>query len=313
MNDDVNDGIHVSLEELIHLQADARQLRVPKQQLARRRQMGQQRSRMRGRGMEFAEVRQYQPGDDIRSIDWRVTARRQEPHTKVYQEERERPVLIICDFAPSLFFASGGAYKSVRATETAALLAWQALLAGNRVGGILASSQAISVLRPARRRSAVLSFLQGLTEFHHALHQQWQHPGQEPGGSRLGDALSEARRVARTGSRIIVISDFLDLDQAGMTLLGQLALHNDVDVIRIRDPLERELPPRGEFAIRHGHDVVWFNAGDTALRTAWEARVGQHERFLQDGTRKSGCRFLTLTTMEPPMDQLRRDLIGPGI
>lgn len=307
------DGTRVILEDLIHLQADARQLRVPRQNLAQRRQMGQQRSRMRGRGMEFAEVRQYQPGDDIRSIDWRVTARSQETHTKLYQEERERPVLILCDFAPSLFFASGGAYKSVRATQTAALLAWQALLAGNRVGGILVSSAAVSVLRPARRRSAVLGLLQGLTQFHEALHQQMHHSSGVPSASLFNEALNEARRVARTGGRVIVISDFLNLDQTGVTLLGQLALHNDVDTIRICDPLERELPAHGEFAVRQGRDVLWFDAGNAALRRAWSSRISEHEAYLTRSTRQTGCRLLTLTTTESPMEQLRRYLIGPGI
>lgn len=309
---EIDQGTRLTLEDLIHLQADARQLRVPKQQLARRRQSGQHRSRQRGRGMEFAEVRQYQAGDDIRSIDWRVTARRQEPHTKLYQEERERPVLILCDFSPSLFFASGGAYKSVRATETAALMAWQALLEGNRVGGILASSETISVSRPARRRGAVLSLLQRLTDFHEALHQQMQHSAQAPAPSRFNDALSEARRVARTGGRVLIISDLLGLDQTSVSLLGQLAMHNDVDVIRICDPLERELPPRGEFAVRQGQNVLWFDAGSPALRTAWAARIQEHEQFLTDSTRKTGCRLTTLSTIEGPMVQLQRSLFGLG-
>lgn len=296
----------VTLQHLVQLQADARQLRVPRQQMARRRQQGQQHSRIRGRGMEFAEVRQYQPGDDIRSIDWRVTARRQEPHTKLYQEERERPVLILCDFSPSLYFASTGAYKSVRAVETAALLAWQALFAGNRVGGVLVSPGTVKVLRPARRRSAVLGLLQGLTDFHHAL--QHQAESNDGGRSRLNDALTEARRAARTGAQVIVISDFLNLDQTGVTLLGQLALHNDVEAVRIQDPLERELPASGEFAVRQGEDVIWFNAGDSRFREAWAARVQGHEQFLTDSTLKAGCRLVTLSTGESPTQQLRLNM-----
>lgn len=310
---DTPDGTRVDLDDLIHLQADARHLRLPRQHLARRRQLGQHRSRIRGRGMEFAEVRQYQAGDDIRTIDWRVTARRQEPHTKLYQEERERPVLIVCDFAPSLFFASGGAYKSVRAAETAALLSWQALLAGNRVGGVLVSGEAVSVLRPARRRGAVLSFLKRLTEFHEVLRQSMLHSDEAPKPSRFNDALTEARRIVRTGSRVIVISDFLGLDSTGVTLLGQLAAHNDVDAVRICDPLERELPARGEFAVRQGRQVVWFDAGNQDLRRAWAARISEHERFVTESVQKASCRLLTLTTTEAPMEQLRRNLHGPGI
>ena len=304
-------GTWVTLDELLRLQADARHLRVPKQQSARRRQTGQQRSRIRGRGMEFAEVRQYQPGDDVRSIDWRVTARRQEPHTKLYQEERERPVLILCDFAPSLFFASGGAYKSVRATQTTALLAWRALLAGNRVGGILVSNQGISVLRPARRRGAVLNLLHHLVDYHQALHEQW---AQDPAAGSIGlnEALTEARRVARTGSRVMIVSDFLNLDPGGVTLLGQLALHNDVDMIRIFDPLERELPPRGEFAVRHGKDVLWFDAENSSLRQAWDARISEHEQFLTASARQAGCRLVSISTVDAPMEQLRQNLTSAG-
>ncbi|MEP4468684.1 DUF58 domain-containing protein, partial [Marinobacter alexandrii] len=128
---------HISLPDLIRLQADARALKLPSARPAKTRQAGLQRSPQRGRGMAFAEVRQYQPGDDIRSIDWRVTARRQAPHTKLYEEERERPVLLLCDLGPTLFFASTGAYKQVRSAQVASLLAWLALWAGDQVGGIV--------------------------------------------------------------------------------------------------------------------------------------------------------------------------------
>jgi len=114
---------HNSLAQLVRLQADARALKLPSARPAGSRQPGLRQSRLRGRGMTFSEVRQYQPGDDIRSIDWRVTARRQSPHTKLYEEERERPVLLLADLGPTLFFASTGAYKQVRCAETAALLA----------------------------------------------------------------------------------------------------------------------------------------------------------------------------------------------
>lgn len=126
----------ITLPELVRLQADARALKLPSVKPVRSRQAGLRQSRQKGRGMTFSEVRQYQPGDDIRSIDWRVTARRQAPHTKLYEEERERPVLLIVDLGPTLFFASAGAYKQVRGgAQVAALLAWLALWAGDQVGG----------------------------------------------------------------------------------------------------------------------------------------------------------------------------------
>lgn len=143
---------NIGLPDLIRLQADARALKLPSARPVRSRQAGLQRSPQRGRGMAFAEVRLYQPGDDIRSIDWRVTARRQAPHTKLYEEERERPVLLLCDLGPSLFFASTGAFKQVRCAQLASILAWLALWSGDQVGGIVFNGETLSVQRPARRK-----------------------------------------------------------------------------------------------------------------------------------------------------------------
>lgn len=195
----------VSLQALIRLQADARALKLPSARPARARQAGLQHSSQRGRGMAFAEVRLYQPGDDIRSIDWRVTARRQAPHTKLYEEERERPVLLLCDLGPTLFFASTGAFKQVRCAQLAAILAWLALSAGDQVGGIVFNGDTLSVQRPARRKKSVLRLLDTLAS------QQRSSPDSSASETTLDTALAEARRVAHTGSRIFVLSDFLNI------------------------------------------------------------------------------------------------------
>src|SRR5699024_2069429 len=163
------------------------------------RQSGLRHSAQRGRGMAFAEVRRYQPGDDIRSIDWRVTARRQAPHTKLYEEERERPVLLLCDLGPTLFFASTGAFKQVRCAQLAAILAWLALAGGDQVGGIVFNGSTLSVQRPARRKKSVLRLLDTLAT------QQRTSLDNTATDTTLDSALGEARRVAHTGSQIFVI------------------------------------------------------------------------------------------------------------
>ena len=200
---------HIDLPALIRLQADARALKLPAARPVRSQQAGLQRSPRRGRGMAFAEVRQYQPGDDIRSIDWRVTARRQSPHTKLYEEERERPVLLLCDLGPSLFFASTGAYKQVRSAQLTGILSWLALWAGDQVGGIVFNGGDLTVQRPARRKKSVLQLLDTLAKLQKA--PGAERPTQTTFASPTADlntALKEARRVAHTGSRIFVISDF---------------------------------------------------------------------------------------------------------
>ncbi|MBU2955292.1 DUF58 domain-containing protein [Marinobacter sp. F3R08] len=301
---------HIGLPDLIRLQADARALKLPSARPVRSRQSGLRRSPLRGRGMAFAEVRLYQPGDDIRSIDWRVTARRQEPHTKLYEEERERPVLLLCDLGPSLFFASTGAFKQVRCAQVAAILAWLALWSGDQVGGIVFNGEALSVLRPARRKKSVLRFLDTLDQ-----QQRRDSRGptqQDPSGkSRLDTALTEARRVAHTGSRVFVISDFLDISPDTSSLLSALARHNAVSALRIVDPLEQTLPKSGRFAVAGPEGAVWFDAGNPRFQKAWNDKVSHHEHRLKECFRTSGVTMAEVSTAEDPAIALKL-LLGPG-
>ncbi len=301
---------HISLSGLIRLQADARALKMPSARPARTRQEGLQRSPQRGRGMAFAEVRQYQPGDDIRSIDWRVTARRQSPHTKLYEEERERPLMLICDLGPSLFFASTGAYKQVRCAQLAALLAWLGLWAGDQVGGIVFNGRELEVLRPARRKKSVLTLLDALARHQY---QQDSPPSETDSraGRNLDQALAEAQRVVHTGSRIFVISDFLTISTDTGHLLSTLASHNTVSALRVVDPLELELPHSGRFAIAGPEGPVWFDAANHRFQEAWRRKVEEHEQQLQQCFRRSGVMAATVSTAEDPA-MLLKSLLGPG-
>ncbi|MBK1850131.1 MULTISPECIES: DUF58 domain-containing protein [unclassified Marinobacter] len=295
----------VSLQALIRLQADARALKLPSARPARARQAGLQHSSQRGRGMAFAEVRLYQPGDDIRSIDWRVTARRQAPHTKLYEEERERPVLLLCDLGPTLFFASTGAFKQVRCAQLASILAWLALSAGDQVGGIVFNGSTLSVQRPARRKKSVLRLLDTLAS------QQRSSPDSSASETTLDTALAEARRVAHTGSRIFVISDFLNISENTPSLLGALARHNSVSALRVVDPLEQQLPHSGRFAIAGSEGPVWFDASNTSFQKAWQIKIDQHETRLAECFRLSGIWATNVSTQEAPAVSLKA-ILGPG-
>lgn len=306
--DEPQTGTHITLHELVRLQADARALKVPSVRPVRARQAGLRQSRQRGRGMTFSEVRQYQPGDDIRSIDWRVTARRQSPHTKLYEEERERPVLLIADLGPTLFFASTGAYKQVRCAETAALLAWLALWAGDQVGGLVFSQQGMDTLRPARRKKSVLRLLDALARHQH---HESSPPEATANQYTLDTALAEARRIAHTGNRIFVISDFMSYTPQTTSLLGALARNNAVSALRILDPLEQSLPASGRFAVAGAGGPIWFDAGNPAFQRAWQAKVDAHEHALEQGFRTAGVPFATVTTAEASATTLRT-LLGPG-
>ncbi|GGY63948.1 DUF58 domain-containing protein [Marinobacter zhanjiangensis] len=289
--------VTADLKHLLLLQAQARTLQLPSARRALRQRRGGHHSVMRGRGMSLAEVRPYQPGDDVRRIDWRVTARRQEPHTRVYEEERERPVLILCDLGASLFFASEGSYKQVRAAELSALLAWVAHGSGDQAGGIVFGGDTTEIIRPSRRRRSVMQLLNAL-----AAHQRTQ-PGvaPEPAGEGLNEALTEARRIVHTGSRVFVISDFQGADSDTRSLLASLATHNQVTAVRLTDPLDDQLPDHGDYAVSGAAGTLWFNGDDRALQKAWREGAQARHTALETLVRQTGCSLMTLATGEDPV------------
>ncbi|MDP0588991.1 MAG: DUF58 domain-containing protein [Candidatus Endonucleobacter bathymodioli] len=243
-------GIYSELKELIQLRLKARKLNifrntVPKSQLA-----GGSLSSYKGRGIDFDEVRAYQPGDDIRTIDWRVTARRSKPHTKVFREERERPVLIILDQSHSLFFGSQLNFKSVTACEIAAMLSWATLYHGDRIGGVIFNEKSLCNIRPKHSKTALIHFLQKAEELNNQLHLS-AAPSQAPTGY-FSKALRHARRVAHPGTQIFIISDFKDLNDDATQLMAQLRRHCEIIAFQISDPLEQELPKPDTYVVTNG-------------------------------------------------------------
>ncbi|HMB58413.1 MAG TPA: DUF58 domain-containing protein, partial [Xanthomonadales bacterium] len=159
------DGIHLTATELIALRPRCHALRLPMRQPAASALAGAYRSRFRGRGVDFVESRNYQPGDDIRNMDWRVTARTGRAHTKVFQEERERPVLIVLDASPSLYFGTRERLKSVAAGQLAASVAWSAVRRGDRIGGFLFAPGKHRELRPAGGRRGPMRVIQSVVDW----------------------------------------------------------------------------------------------------------------------------------------------------
>ena len=289
--------VTADLKHLLLLQAQARSLQLPSARRALRQRRGGHHSVMRGRGMSLAEVRPYQPGDDVRRIDWRVTARRQEPHTRVYEEERERPVLALCDLGPAMFFASEGSYKQVRAAELSALLAWVAHGSGDQTGGIVFGSGSPAVVRPARRRRSVMQLLSALAAG------QRQQPAMQPApsGDGLKEALTEARRIAHTGSRVFIVSDFQYADTETRSLLAGLAMHNQVTAVVVTDPLDDHLPGRGHYAVGGAGGTLWFDGDDRALQRAWHDAANARKAALENLFRQSGVTRMNLATGEDPV------------
>ncbi|MDX1451448.1 MAG: DUF58 domain-containing protein [Oleiphilaceae bacterium] len=306
----VTHGVYCSLEQLMALRWQAQHLALPKARRVSRPQSGMHHSRFRGRGMEFNEVRVYQPGDDVRSIDWRVTARRQAPHTRLYNEERERPVMILCDQSRSQFFGSHKAFKSVRAAQAAALFAWTALAHNDRVGGIVFSEQGHSETRPGRSRKSLLRLLHNIVTANQALSAEFNAEAKQ--ALSLNGALTETLRIVKPGTLIVLISDFVQCDDETEALVAKLSRHNECLMVQTCDALEGQLPPPGRYPVSNGNDTLFFDARQKASRTRYEEWFRIREQRLYDLAIKYRCTHLRLSTDQEPGQSLQSMLISMG-
>jgi uncharacterized protein (DUF58 family) len=290
-------GVTPELQRLLALRFAARQLDIRRRRKSLAQLAGSQRSNFRGRGLEFDEVRGYQAGDDIRAIDWRVTARTGEAHTKLFHEDRERPVLLVVDQRPAMRFGSRYCFKSVLAAELAALLAWSALDANERVGALLMDADDHRELRPRNSRRAVLALLSALCETPAVVTEE---------KLCLADILRSARRVARTGSSLFLISDFHDADNDPVRKeLFQLARHTEITAIHCRDPLEETLPPPGLYAVTDGAHRCTLRTGDRNLRERYDEAAARQHAAIDALFRKLAIPRIQASTVDAPLSVLR--------
>lgn len=262
-------------------------------------------SHFRGRGMEFDESRPYQPGDDPRSIDWRVTARSTTAYTKLFREERERPVLVVVDLRATMHFATQGCFKSVNASRAAALLAWAAHHRGDRLGGLIFGDTTHRELKPRLGRRAALRFVHELVG-----HPDWErceNPASQT-SEPLAQAMSALRRVARPGSLVVVISDFAGFSRDAQSYLSSVARHNDVLAVFMNDPLERELPPPGRYRLVSPDDELaidtFAHAARRDYRNAFETRARELDVFCQ----RYGVHLMPMSTDDDPVSSLQTAL-----
>ena len=294
-------GAYANLQELIALRFPAKQLQLARRNRALSTLSGPIKSNFRGRGIDFEEVRSYQPGDDIRSIDWRVTARTGSAHTKLFREERERPVLVVVDQRSSMFFGSSHCFKSVLAAHLASLLAWGALNGGDRVGGLVFNEEGHQEIRPRRSRKTVLALLSQISSYNLAmpLDTSGEHDS-------FATVLSNLRRIARPGSSLFLISDFRGASQErAREHLFELAKHTELTAVACADPLESELPKAGTYAVTNGVERSELHTGDRRLRSAYHHRLQQQRDLLRSDLLRLGIPLLLASTDQPPFDLLK--------
>jgi len=266
----MTDEMHPRLDELLELRHQAHTLGLASHHLVNTTFSGLYASVFRGQGLNFEEVREYREGDDIRNMDWKVTARTNEPHLKVYREERERSVVLCVDHGPHMFFGTRGTFKSVQAARAAALLGWAANSVNDRVGGMLFGDADTGLVhfQPTKDKRAVWRLLKEMAN----PVRRAQH-----GIDCIDQVLKRAGRGSGTGSLIFVIGDFnRDLQGLDKTL-GQVCQKHSVVLIPVDDPADREIPSVGRALFRDAEGrMVEIDTDDAEGRRTfterWEAR-----------------------------------------
>ena len=262
------ENVFISLENLLKMESVASGFSfLANKQRVKSVLGGKNASKLRGRGLDFEEVRNYVPGDDVRNIDWKVTARTQKTHLRVFTEEKEKPALIIVDQTKSMFFGSKLKTKSVVAAELAAIAAFRVSKEGDRVGGIVFGDNGVDAVLPKRNRKNILFFFENLLKRNHELKESKSHKFE----AGLQEVFQKVRNIISHDYLIFIVSDFHRYSENVIKEISYMAAHNDVILAKVYDPLERNLLP------------VKYVGGDGSKQLSIDGKDKKLVKDFQDG------------------------------
>lgn len=302
-----SDGVNLNIKQLLYYQSKTSLLNLAPKRTVQAKLAGSYLAKTKGRGMEFDEARHYQPGDDIRSIDWRVTARSGKTHTKLYREEKERPVFVLADLSSSMHFGTQLLYKSVQVAHLTALIAWAAKARGDRIGGLIFNQNQHFECKPMTRQKAVLSMLHGLIQLH-------QPDNRDKNTFHFSEACARVRRLAHPGSLVFVLSDFQQLDDAAKQHLSRISRHCELVTYAVTDPFEHELPSVSvpqSLLVTDGSAQQQVVLGAKAVATSYQQAHLQHFDSVYRTLRQCRAQTLPITAGLPLEQQLAMGSGGP--
>lgn len=296
---------YVDAAHLARLEFSARGLSFLPRQKRRSILAGQHSSRVRGRGLNFEEIRAYQQGDDFRTIDWHVTLRTGEPHVRAYTEERDRPAFFVVDQRMSMFFGSQHALKSVIAAEVAAIGCWMAFRAGDRAGAVVIGDDELVRIKPHRSRSRLHQIFGAIARQNRKLRSDLPAVSSD---EQLNRALQEVLRIALHDCLVCVVSDFSGANEQTLRLLREIAAHNDVIGALVFDPLAEKLSPRGRVVVSQGELQIELDLESGAVHEPLSALFSARLKSVAEVLRRSAIPLLAFNTAEDTLRQLSREL-----
>ncbi len=298
--------LQLSVKDLVALRNQANGFVLNPAMAIKNQFIGRHSSRHRGRGLNFEELAHYRQGDDIRTMDWKVTHRTRKPHVRVFTEERERPVMLACDQRQGMMFGSHQKLKSVVAGEVFALLAWRQLKLGDAVASLIFGDQDVVEARPHRSQHMLLRDFKTLATINQALISHRQiNTGALP-TTQLSTVLSRLSRLCARDYLIVLISDMHDLDKNAAQQIKSLALYNDVFVAQITDPIELALPSGKQFIASNGAMQLAVNTNDKLLTGSFNTHQQQRVEQLRRTLQSAGVVHIELNTIDESYRQLRR-------
>jgi uncharacterized protein (DUF58 family) len=297
--------VYVSLGQLMALEFQACGLSFVARQPQGSILAGNHASRLRGRGLNFDELRRYQPGDDLRHLDWRASLRTGKPVVRTFTEERDRPALIVVDQRMAMFFGSVRSFKSAVAAQLGALAAWMVFNAGDRVGGLVFNDERIDSVAPLRSRKRVETLCSRIVEQNAAL--SASNPDHEADG-QLDKVLHQCLALAGHDHLICIVSDFAGAGDRTLQLMRQLSAHNDVIALQVYDPLALNVPDSGRLMVTQGQLQVELAVQKRQVRQPLGDFLGGRLKDVASLLRRSQVPLLMISTALPAVDQLRDEL-----
>ncbi len=302
-------GVYANLDDLIRIQFKARDFSFLPQQPVNSILSGRYASRLRGRGLNFEEIRRYLPGDDIRTMDWKVTARTRSPHVRVYTEEKDRAVVLIVDQRLNMFFGTRDKLKSVTAAELAALGAWRAVDVGDRVGAVVFNDTEIVDIRPQRSQQTAMSILGTIVRMNHALQADAQA---ESNPDMLNRALEKALQLVPHDALVVMVSDYFGVDERTEQLTAQMAEHNDVLALLVHDPIRLQ-PAEQRVTVSDGSLQMEIDFADERIREKLAENYYEEQQYITHFLNKLAAPLLMVSNEGDVVTQVRRLLGVPGL
>jgi uncharacterized protein (DUF58 family) len=300
-------GAYAELDQLVALQFKARGFSLLHTQPVHSLLFGRRASRVRGRGLDFEDLRAYVPGDDVRRIDWHVTARMPKPYVRVYTEERDRPTMLLIDQRINMFFGSQISMKSVIAAEIAALIAWRVYQQGDRIGAMVFNDTTTDEIRMHRSRATVLEILEQTVKMNHQLRADLNI---KSNSKRLNQVIESAARICKHDALILIAGDFEGADDTTRDLLIHLSRSNDVVCFLTYDPLAVKLPPAEQLVVSDGELQIELQLGEEKVRSTLLKASDQRVSTILAWQHELGIPVLPISTGEDAAIQISHLLGG---